>query len=74
MGYGGRGVALSNLLGKYCAALVRAKTADLGPMSSNPFGAVPLHRFRLAGMQILAGWWRYQDRRAIRVNGVTRVQ
>jgi gamma-glutamylputrescine oxidase len=74
MGYGGRGVALSNLLGKYCARLVCGETPDLGPMSSNPFGAVPFHRFRLAGMQILAAWWRYQDRRAIRANGITRVQ
>lgn len=74
MGYGGRGVALSNLLGKYCAGLVRGETPDLGPMGSNPFGSVPFHRFRVAGMQILAAWWRYQDRRAIRANGITRVQ
>lgn len=74
MGYGGRGVALSNLLGKYCARLVCGEAPDLGPMGSNPFGSVPFHRFRVAGMQILAAWWRYQDRRAIRANGITRVQ
>jgi hypothetical protein len=43
-------------------------------MGTNRFGAVPFHRFRLAGMQMLAAWWRYQDRRAIRANGITRVQ
>jgi gamma-glutamylputrescine oxidase len=74
MGYGGRGVALSNLLGKYCAAIVRGETPDLGPMASNPFRPVPFHRFRIPGMRMVAAWWRYQDRRAIRANGITRVQ
>jgi gamma-glutamylputrescine oxidase len=70
MGYGGRGVALSNLLGKYCASFVRGEKPDLGPMSSNPFGPVPFHQLRIPGMQMLAAWWRYQDRREARASGL----
>src|SRR6185312_1675753 len=33
MGYGGRGVALSNLLGKLLARLARNEAIDAGPMS-----------------------------------------
>ena len=66
MGYGGRGVALANLLGKYLAQLVQGKTVDAGPMSANPFEPIPFHAFRVAGMQIVARWYQYLDAKAIR--------
>jgi glycine/D-amino acid oxidase-like deaminating enzyme len=65
LGYGGRGVALSNLFGKYLARMARGEEVDLGPMSRSAFGSVPFHAFRVLGMQIMASWYRYQDAKAI---------
>ena len=69
MGYGGRGVALANMLGKYLAQLVKGKTVDAGPMSTNAFDPIPFHAFRVPGMQIVARWYQYLDAKAIREQG-----
>ena len=69
MGYGGRGVALANMLGKYLAQLVEGKTVDAGPMSTNAFDPIPFHAFRVPGMQIVARWYQYLDAKAIREQG-----
>lgn len=69
MGYGGRGVALANLLGKYLAQLAQGRDVDLGPMSASAFRPYPLHAFRILGMQIVASWYRHQDAKAIRAEG-----
>lgn len=69
MGYGGRGVALANLMGKYLAQLAQGAEIDLGPMSSAAFRPYPFHAFRILGMQIVASWYRYQDAKAIRSEG-----
>jgi glycine/D-amino acid oxidase-like deaminating enzyme len=66
MGYGGRGVALANLLGKYLAQLVQGKTMDAGPMSANAFDPIPFHAFRIPGMQLVARWYQYLDAKALR--------
>ena len=66
MGYGGRGVALSNLLGKLLARLARGEAVEAGPMSDNRFAPIPFHAFRVPGMQIVASWYRHLDARAIR--------
>lgn len=66
LGYGGRGVALSNVLGKFLAQMVRGETVDAGPMSSSRFGPVPFHAFRVIGMQIVAAWYRHLDAKALR--------
>jgi glycine/D-amino acid oxidase-like deaminating enzyme len=66
MGYGGRGVALSNMLGKYLARLARHEPIDAGPMSNNRFAPIPFHAFRIPGMQIVASWYRHLDAKAIR--------
>jgi glycine/D-amino acid oxidase-like deaminating enzyme len=66
MGYGGRGVALSNMLGKYLARMAQNQTIDAGPMSNNRFAPIPFHAFRIPGMQIVASWYRHLDAKAIR--------
>ena len=66
MGYGGRGVALANVLGKYLAQLVQGKAVDAGPMSANAFNPIPFHALRVPGMQIVARWFQYLDAKAIR--------
>jgi gamma-glutamylputrescine oxidase len=69
MGYGGRGVALSNLLGKYLARLVQGQALEAGPMSANPFNPIPFHALRVPGMQIVAAWYQYLDAKAMRSQG-----
>jgi gamma-glutamylputrescine oxidase len=66
MGYGGRGVALSNLLGRFLADVVRGIPIDVGPMSSDSFTPIPFHAFRVPGMKIVAGWYRLKDARESR--------
>jgi glycine/D-amino acid oxidase-like deaminating enzyme len=63
LGYGGRGVALTNLMGKYLARLVQEQPIDAGPMGTNPFRPVPLHALRLPAMHLIAGYYRYLDAR-----------
>ena len=65
MGYGGRGVALTNLLGKLLAQVVRGATVDAGPMSSNAFRPIPFHALRVPAMKTVAGYYRLLD--ALRV-------
>jgi len=61
MGYGGRGVALTNLLGKMLATLARGMDVDAGPMSSGPFAPIPLHALRIPAMKAVAGYYRLLD-------------
>ncbi len=69
MGYGGRGVALTNLLGKYAARLALGETVEAGPMGGAGFRRVPFHRLRIPGMKLAAAWYGWQDRRAMRAAG-----
>jgi len=71
LGYGGRGVALSNVLGKFLSRIVRGETIDAGPMSDNRFDPVPFHSFRIVGMQIVASWYRHLDAKALREEEAT---
>jgi glycine/D-amino acid oxidase-like deaminating enzyme len=64
MGYGGRGVALSNLMGRLLTDLVRDLPVDVGPMAGSSFAPIPLHSLRIPGMRIVAGWYRLKDARA----------
>ncbi|MGH8616079.1 MAG: NAD(P)/FAD-dependent oxidoreductase [Burkholderiales bacterium] len=61
MGYGGRGVALTNLLGKLLAKLARGEVVDAGPMNANPFGPIPFHTLRVPAMKTVAGYYRVLD-------------
>lgn len=61
LGYGGRGVALSHLLGKALADMVLGNEKQLGPMSSE-LPEIPFHRFRLPFMGIVAGYYWMQDK------------
>ena len=61
IGYGGRGVALTQLLGKLVAAMACSQDVDAGPMSRARFKPIPLHAFRVPGMQAVATWYRWRD-------------
>ncbi len=64
MGYGGRGVALSNLMGRLLADMMQDVALDVGPMGGNGFRPIPFHAYRVPGMRIVAGWYRFKDSRA----------
>ena len=61
MGYGGRGIVLANLLGKYLARMVRNETVDAGPMSENPFLPFRFHGLRIPGMKAAVAYYRLRD-------------
>lgn len=60
LGYGGRGVALSHLLGKTLADLVLGEKKQLGPMA-HELHKVPFHSLRLPFMGIVAGYYWLRD-------------
>ncbi|MBC6718605.1 FAD-binding oxidoreductase [Aurantimonas sp. DM33-3] len=62
LGYGGRGVALSSLMGRRLAALVSGERIDPGPMGDDDFTTVPFHAWRRTGMRIMARYYQIRDR------------
>lgn len=61
LGYNGRGVALSALLGRMLARLACDETVDAGPMSKTAFGGIPLHALRVPGKQLAMTYYRLLD-------------
>lgn len=61
MGYGGRGVALTALLGRMLADIARGLDADAGPMSTGAFTPIPFHSLRVPAMKVVAGYYRILD-------------
>ena len=61
LGYGGRGVALSHLLGRFAAGLATGQAVDAGPMGTGRFAPIPLHALRIPGMKAVAGYYRVLD-------------
>jgi gamma-glutamylputrescine oxidase len=61
MGYNGAGVAMSTLMGKYLAALVRGENPDLALLDASRFRAVPFYPLREAGVRLVAGWYQLLD-------------
>lgn len=62
LGYGGRGVALSSLMGKPLAALVAGEEIRPGPMGDAGFRPVPFHSWRVTGMRLMTAYYRLRDR------------
>lgn len=60
MGYGGRGVALTHLLGRMLAERVMGEHKDIGPMGSN-LVRIPFHGWRLPAMNVVASYYRLRD-------------
>ncbi|MGE5512693.1 MAG: NAD(P)/FAD-dependent oxidoreductase [Bacteroidota bacterium] len=62
LGYNGRGVAMSTMMGKLLAERVAgAKEADI-PLPATPMKRIPLHGWRATGIALAIGWKRLQDR------------
>ncbi len=60
-GYNGSGVAMSTLLGKYLAMLLRGEKPDLALLDAARFRTVPLYPLREAGIRLVAGWYQFMD-------------
>jgi gamma-glutamylputrescine oxidase len=61
MGYNGAGVAMSSLMGRYLAALVRGETPDLGLLDASRLKTIPLYPLREPAVRMVAGWYQFLD-------------
>lgn len=62
LGYNGRGVAMSNVMGRALAERVLGKAPDAVPFPVRPIRPYPLHRFHEIGARALMWWMRTRDR------------
>ncbi len=65
MGFSGRGVVLSHLLGRYAARLACDEAVAAGPMGESGFRRWPFHRARIPFMQLTAWLYMQRDRQDI---------
>jgi gamma-glutamylputrescine oxidase len=61
VGYNGAGVALSSLMGRYLAALVRGEKVDLGLLDAGRLKTIPFYAFREPAVRAVAGWYQFLD-------------
>jgi glycine/D-amino acid oxidase-like deaminating enzyme len=61
MGYNGAGVAMSSLMGKYLAALVRGETPELGLLDARRLRTIPFYSLREPAVRMVAGWYQFLD-------------
>jgi glycine/D-amino acid oxidase-like deaminating enzyme len=62
LGYNGRGVAMSTMMGKLLAERVSGARAEDIPLPVMPVRRIPLHGWRAPGIALTIGWKRLQDR------------
>jgi glycine/D-amino acid oxidase-like deaminating enzyme len=60
-GYGGRGVALTHLLGRLAAEMALGATVQAGPMNGG-MPVLPLHGLRLPVLNLMAAYYKLRDR------------
>jgi len=61
MGYNGRGVALSALLGRMLANFACGQADTLGPITHGRFAPIPLHALRVPAKQVAIGYFKLLD-------------
>jgi glycine/D-amino acid oxidase-like deaminating enzyme len=62
LGYNGRGVAMSTMMGKLLAERVAGAPTEDIPLPATPIEKIPLHGWRATGIALAIGWKRLQDR------------
>ena len=62
LGYNGRGVAMSTMMGKLLAERVAGAREEDIALPSTPLRRIPLHGWRATGISLAIGWKRLQDR------------
>ena len=65
LGYNGRGVAMSNVMGRVLAQRVLGQTADEIAFPTTRIKAYPLHQFYKVGARVVMWWMRTRDRQEI---------
>jgi glycine/D-amino acid oxidase-like deaminating enzyme len=63
IGYSGRGVVLTHMVGKALAGMLRGESVDAGPINRGKFGTIPLHAFYPIGIRLYTAYYRYLDAR-----------
>ena len=63
IGYSGRGVVLTHMVGKMLAAMLRGEAADAGPITRAAFRPIPLHAFHPLGIRLYTAYYRFLDAR-----------
>lgn len=61
IGYNGRGVALSALLGRSLARVASGESVDLGPISRAGFNEIPFHSLRVPAKKIAIAYMQLRD-------------
>jgi glycine/D-amino acid oxidase-like deaminating enzyme len=62
LGYNGRGVAMSSMMGKLLAERVAGAREEDAPLPTTAKRRIPLHGWRATGISLAIGWKRLQDR------------
>jgi len=62
LGYNGRGVAMSTMMGKLLAERVAGSRAEDIPLPATQIAPIPFHGWRATGIALAIGWKRLQDR------------
>ena len=63
IGYSGRGVVLTHMVGKMLAAMLRGEAVDAGPITRSAFRPILLHAFYPLGIRLYTAYYRYLDAR-----------
>ena len=63
IGYSGRGVVLTHMVGKSLAAMLRGEAVDAGPPSRSEFRSIPLHSMYPVGIRLYTAIYRWLDAR-----------
>ncbi len=63
IGYSGRGVVLTHLVGKMLAGMLRGETVDAGPLTRSKFRPIPMHAFYPLGIRLYTAYYRHLDAR-----------
>jgi gamma-glutamylputrescine oxidase len=61
MGYNGRGVALSALMGAELSRMILGTPGHLGPLSHAAFGMIPFHALRVPAKQLAIRYYQLKD-------------
>ncbi|KRR18919.1 oxidoreductase [Bradyrhizobium lablabi] len=61
VGYNGAGVAMSSLMGRYLASLVRGEAVDLGLLDARRIRTIPFYSLREPAVRMVAGWYQFLD-------------
>lgn len=63
IGYSGRGVVLTHMVGKALAAMLRGEVVDAGPITRGKFQPIPMHAFYPIGIRLYTAYYKFLDAR-----------